>query len=70
MTTIENPLENNRFQAVVLRGHLRCCAAGMTHSKINRTRLLQAAGQIVGKKYKRGQYDQAVEDLNEWLGKN
>ena len=70
MSTIDNPLQNNRFQVTIIRGHLRCMAKGMTHSKINKTAVLAAAGRITGKKYKRGQYDLAANDLTKWLAEN
>jgi hypothetical protein len=31
------------------------------------TVLLGIAGEYTGKKYKRGQYDQAAQDLNVWI---
>ena len=56
-----------RFQIVALRAHCRCMAAGMTHSKLSKTRILELAGRVTGKTYKRGQHAQAAEDITEKL---
>lgn len=62
-TIIDNPGDNRRFQAVVTRSHLRLHALGMKHSRMPGTALLKHAAGLTGNKYKRGQYQQAVEDL-------
>lgn len=56
-----------RLNAVFLRGHCRLMAQGMTHSRLSKTKVLQMAGDITGKKYKRGQHQQAYEDLTQFL---
>ena len=56
-----------RFQAAAIRGHCRLMAAGMTHSKLTKTRVLELAGRVTGKIYKRGQHAQAAEDITEVL---
>lgn len=65
-----NPLKNNRFQAIILRGHLRCMAKGMTHSKIRKGDVLRGAGRITGKKYRHAEYELAANDLTKWLAEN
>lgn len=68
MTTIIPIPENfNRLQAVFLKGHCQLMAKGMTHSRISKTEVLRKAGEITGKKYKRGQHQQAYEDLSAML---
>lgn len=56
----------SRVTAVFLRGHLRLVAAGM-QTRGRKTDLLKKAGDITGKKYKRGEYHQAAEDISAWL---
>lgn len=56
-----------RFRVAALRGHCRLMAAGMTHSKLTKTRVLELAGEVTGKTYKRGQHAQAAEDITEVL---
>lgn len=70
MTTITNPLKNNRFQATIVRGHCRAMAAGMTHSRISKTAVLKSAGKITGKTYKSGEFQRAADDLTVWLREN
>lgn len=57
----------DRFQALAIRGHCRLMAKGMTHSKLTKTRVLELAGNVTGKTYKRGQHAQAAEDISEIL---
>jgi len=70
MTTILNPGQNQRFGAVLLRGHLRLLAAGMKHSQLSGRDILNKVAPITGKTYKRGQYKQALADLIAWLDAN
>ena len=69
MTIIENPA-GARFQAILLKGHCKLMSKGMSHSKLSRTKVLQLAGQITGKTYKRGQHAIAAADLDAWLAAN
>lgn len=66
---IENPADL-RVQATFLRFHVKCMAAGMSHSKLTRTRALELASQITGKTYKRGQHAIALADLDDWIEAN
>ncbi len=57
------------FQAVVIR---RALIAWRDHKiKVNTaytpSAMLQTAGHITGKKFKRGQYDAAIASLTEWI---
>ena len=67
MYNVTRPHLNNRFQAAMVRGHLRMHIAGMRHSKISATKILQAASEITGVKYKRGQYQAALDDIQALL---
>lgn len=53
-----------RFGAVMLRGHLKMLDAGMKNSRLSGTKILAGASELTGKKYKRGQYEIAIADLN------
>lgn len=55
-----------RVTAVFLLGHLRLVAVGM-QSRVRKTELLRKASNVTGKKYKRGEYNQAAEDISAWL---
>ena len=65
MTTIDmrEPGTAQRLVAVTLKGHLKLMALGMKNSRISGRQMLDKATAITGKKYKRGQYDLAVQDL-------
>lgn len=67
MTTTVDP-KDRRVQAIFLKGHLRLMSAGM-NTRLPKMEALERAGAITGKKYKRGQYGQAAEDIKEWLSK-
>ena len=55
------------FQAKVIIAGLKAVKLGMRLSRsATPTNLLAKAGQICGKKYKRGQYDLAIADLQQW----
>lgn len=60
----------SRFQAVVIRGHLRLHLQGLKHSRMSGKQLLDAATSITGQPYKRGQYEQALNDINTWIKEN
>lgn len=66
MITIEDT-RSNRIQAIFLKGHLRLWAKGLRARGVRGGDLLAKAGAITGKSYKRGQYDQAANDLQEYL---
>ena len=62
MTTITNPADRV-VQAIFLRGHVRLLAAGMKNSRLSGTEILKRVSDVTGNKYKRGQYDAALSDL-------
>lgn len=63
MTMIQ-PAQYARFSAIILRGHLRLLDAGMKNSRLSGTTILKKATALTGRSYKRGQYKQAIADLN------
>jgi hypothetical protein len=63
MTTITNPA-GPAAQAMFLRLHLGLMAKGLKHSKMSGTALLAKVSALTGRTYKRGQYLQALNDLN------
>jgi len=70
MTTITNPWEA-RIQAVFLKGHLKLVAAGMTPPRgVRKGDLLKKAGAITGRKYARGHYQEAADDLQRFIKEN
>ena len=65
MYTIENPLQNSRFMAALIRGHLRLISAGLQPPRgVRKIDILKKASKITGKPYSRGQYKQAIDDIN------
>lgn len=62
---ITNP-RDQMVTAIFLRSHLRMLAVGM-QSRGSKMEVLRKAGEITGKKYKRGEYKLAAEDITEWL---
>jgi len=63
MTIILNPASDH-VQAAFLKAHLKMVKVGMSPSKgMTKTKLLKKASDITGVKYKRGQYDEAIFDL-------
>jgi hypothetical protein len=48
----------------MLRGHLKMLAAGMKNSRLSGKAILGKASELTGNKYKRGQYQLAIDDLN------
>lgn len=55
-------------QAIVLRGHIKLLALGMTHSSgLTLTKALKLASAITGQTYKRTQHEKARADLNEYV---
>lgn len=67
-TMFSGPDATHLFRAITLRSALKLAKAGI---KINRhtspTDLLKMAKLYTGKVYKRGQYDQARDDLTVWI---
>lgn len=59
---IENP-GRPEVQAAFLKSHLKLMKLGMKNSRISATEMLKKATSITGNKYKRGQFDQAIADL-------
>jgi hypothetical protein len=63
MTVILNPA-SDEVQAAVIKAHLKMVKVGLMPSKgMTKTKLLKKASDITGVKYKRGQYDEAIFDL-------
>lgn len=67
MTTVTNP-DDARVRAIFLRlhlkMHLKLGAKGLKNSRMSGTTLLGKVSALTGRKYKRGQYQLAIEDLN------
>lgn len=63
MTTITNPADP-MVQAIFLKLHLKVMAAGLRNSKMSGTKMLAKASALTGRTYKRGQYQLAIDDLN------
>lgn len=56
------------YQAIVIKRALKAAKIGIRMNRhMSPTALLRTAGNITGKTYKRGQYDEAVYDLGEWV---
>ena len=57
------------FGVISLRGAIKLHkACGMIPTRgMTITKMLQRAGEITGKKYKRGQHDAAIADLTVWI---
>lgn len=68
MTTIERP-DNTRFQAALIKSHLKLLSKGLKNSRMSGTLVLRAASKITNKPYKRGQYDKAVYDIEVIYGR-
>lgn len=70
MTVITGKENISRYGVVALRGVLRLNLVGLTSKGMTKTQALAAASRVTGKKYKRGQQDQAVIDVTQWLEDN
>ena len=57
-------LDQPKIAALFLRAHLKLLAAGMKNSRFSGTQILAKASEVTGRAYKRGQYQVAIEDLN------
>jgi site-specific recombinase len=66
MTVITDP-RSNRVQAIFLKGHCQLMAKGMSARGLTKSRALKLAGDITGKKYKRGEHAVAADDLKKFL---
>ena len=67
--TINDTPESRLTQLIFLRGHLRLQAKGLRHRQVSGTELLKRAGKYLGKTYKRGRYQEAINDINAVLAK-
>ncbi len=54
-----------KIQAIFLKGHLRLLEKGFKNSQLSGKAILAKATEITNKSYKRGQYTQAIADLQE-----
>lgn len=61
-------LQPDRLIPAMLRGHLQLLDLGMKNSQLSGSAILAKATFYTKKTYKRGQYKQAITDLNELLG--
>lgn len=57
-------------QAIFLRSHLKLMAAGLKNSRISGTQMLAKATALTGRKYNRGQYHLAIQDLETAIKEN
>jgi hypothetical protein len=56
------------YRAIALKAGLNLAAKGMAVNRhMTRAKLLAAAGQLTGKRYKRGAYLTAAEDVQTWI---
>lgn len=69
MTTLtidpQDPEQFKRFQVIMLKPHLRLLAMGMKNSQFTGQQILDKVSALTGKPYKRGQYKQALKDLED-----
>lgn len=65
MTTLATEIEF--YQACAIKGALKLQAEGMKHSRLSGAQLLASASKYTKHTYKRGQYTQAVADLQVWI---
>jgi hypothetical protein len=72
VTTFSGPEGVAAYQAIVIKHAIKFYAK--TGMKVNRaytpTNMLRVASKITGHPYKRGQFDQAVADLELWIANN
>lgn len=67
-TTFAGPDAVALYTATVIRSACRMMKTGMRPNRAyTPTAVLAKAGSITGKTYKRGQYDQAIADLDVWI---
>lgn len=68
-TTFAGPDAVNLYRAIVLRSSMRMyrrCGIKPTRG-VGPTQMLALAGEYTGKKYKRGQLEQAEADVQTWI---
>lgn len=64
-------ISNPAVQAMFLRAHLRCIAAGLKPSRgVRKGDFLAMAGNITGKAYGRTAYGEAISDLTAYINAN
>tara|TARA_R110002096_G_scaffold77922_1_gene183793 strand:+ start:1637 stop:1852 length:216 start_codon:yes stop_codon:yes gene_type:complete len=68
MIYIDNP-SSPHVQAIFLKGALRLMSVGLSHSRMTKTEALTIATTLTGNKYKRGQYVEAIQDLQTIIDK-
>jgi hypothetical protein len=57
----------NLVRAISVKSALRLAMGGLSIRGISKTGLLKIASEYTGKKYKRGEYQKAREDLTTWI---
>lgn len=62
--TLKDADAKERLRARMLVGHLKLHDVGMRHSRMSARQILDAATELTGITYKRGQYGLAVEHLD------
>jgi hypothetical protein len=72
MLTFSGPKGVATYRAITLKHGLKLYAKHgiKPNSAWTPTAMLRTAGQITGKTYKRGQYEQAIADLEAWINAN
>jgi hypothetical protein len=60
--TIDNP-KDPAIQAIFLKGNLRMLSRGFKHSRMSGKQALALATELTAIPYKRGQYAEAISDL-------
>jgi len=63
INNVHDPLVRLAF----LKSHLRLLSVGMKHSRISGKEILQCVTDITGTQYKRGQYKQALAEIESIL---
>jgi hypothetical protein len=66
-TVYSGPDGVNLARAISVKAALRLAMAGLTVRGTTKTGLLKIASEYTGKKYKRGAYQEAREDLQVWI---
>jgi hypothetical protein len=68
VTGFIGPDATRLLHARTVKHALRACKLGFRLTRTaTPTRTFHLASKITGKAYKRGQYDQAIADVNEWI---
>ncbi len=66
-TCYSGPDAVNLARAISLKAALRLAMSGLSVRGMPKTRLLKIATEYTGKKYKRGAYQEARDDLQVWI---